>query len=87
MTSYAPPYALRRMTVTFGTDASAKAKRSLRAVLDNPSVLLVGPRQGKPGTSTNVTRGDVEATRAEANETRAAFIDASMSSTPASTCG
>ena len=47
---------------------------------DDPAVLLVGAGR-KPGTSTNVTSGTLNASHVRTN--RAAFSDASMSSVPA----
>ena len=48
MTQYAPPYALRVMTVSFGTVASANAQEQLGSMPDDAPVLLHGSWQ-KPG--------------------------------------
>ena len=84
MTSYAPPYALRVITVSFGTVASAVRVQQLRAVADDAAPLLLGARQ-EAGTSTNVTSGMLNASQVRTK--RAALFDASMSSTPARTLG
>ena len=73
------------MTVTLGTVASAKAKRSLRAVLDDAAVLLVGPGQETRARRRSVTSGMLK--QSQKRTKRAAFIDEWMSSTPARTAG
>ena len=45
ITQYAPPYALRVITVIFGTVASANAIQQFRSVLDDPAKFLLRPRQ------------------------------------------
>jgi hypothetical protein len=84
MTSYAPPYALRVMTVSFGTGRLAVGVQQLRAVLDDAAVLLADAGQ-EAGTSTKVTSGTLK--QSQVRTKRAALIDASMSSAPARTAG
>ena len=76
MTQYAPPYALRVMTVTFGTVASANANSSFAPCLMIPPYSWTVPGR-KPGTSSNVTSGMLNASQNRTN--RAPFTDASMS--------
>src|SRR5258708_23774191 len=64
MTQYAPPYALRVMTVIFGTVASAKAKSSFAPCLMMPPNSCWVPGR-KPGTSSNVISGILKASRSE----------------------
>ena len=72
------------MTVSFGTVASAYAYRSFAPLRMMPPCSCAVPGKN-PGTSTNVTSGMLNASQ---NRTkRAAFTDASMSSTPARTIG
>ena len=71
--------------MTFGHGRLGEREEQLRAVLDDAAVLLVGARAGSPGTSTKVTSGMLK--QSQKRTKRAAFIDASMSSTPASTAG
>src|SRR5205085_326827 len=56
ITSYAPPWALRVMTVIFGTVHSAYANSSLAPCLMMPPYSCAVPGM-KPGTSTKVTMG------------------------------
>ena len=56
MTTYAPPYALRVMTVSFGTVASANAYRSLAPRRMMPPHSWVVPGR-KPGTSQKHSSG------------------------------
>ncbi len=84
MTSYAPPYALRVMTVNFGTVASQYAYSSLAPCRMMPRCSWSTPGR-KPGTSTRVTSGMLK--QSQKRTKRAALSDASMSSTPASTSG
>ena len=84
ITQYAPPYALRVITVTFGTVASANANSSFAPWRMMPPYSCTVPGR-KPGTSSNVTSGMLNASQKRTK--RAAFTDASMSSVPASTAG
>ena len=84
MTTYAPPYALRVITVIRGTVASANAYRSFAPWRMIPPYSCSVPGR-KPGTSTNVTIGMLNASQNRTN--RDAFSLASMSSVPASTFG
>jgi hypothetical protein len=81
MTSYAPPYAFLVITVSFGTVASAYAYNSFAPWRMIPPHSCAVPGR-KPGTSTNVTSGMLNASQVRTK--RAALFDASMSSTPAS---
>jgi len=69
ITQYAPPYALRVMTVIFGTVASAKAKSNLAPCLMIPPNSCWVPGR-KPGNIFEGDERDVEGV-AEAHETRA----------------
>src|SRR4029079_17055008 len=80
MTSYAPPYALRVITASFGTVASQYAYSSLAPWRMIPPHSCSVPGR-KPGTSTNVTSGMLNASHVRTK--RAPFTDESMSSTPA----
>ena len=60
MTSYAPPYALRVMTVSFGHRRLAVGVQQLRAVADDPAVFLVDAGQ-EPGHVDERDQRDVEA--------------------------
>src|SRR4051812_12013995 len=84
MTTYAPPYALRVTICTRGTVDSQYAYSSFAPCRMMPPYSWSVPGR-KPGTSTNVTRGTLNASHVRTK--RAAFSDASMSSDPASTCG
>ncbi len=84
MTTYAPPYALRVMTVIFGTVASANAYSSLAPCRMMPPYSCAVPGRN-PGTSSNTTSGMLNASQNRTN--RAAFSLDSMSSVPASTFG
>ncbi len=68
--------------MTFGTVASANAKSSFAPCLMMPPYSWSVPGK-KPGTSTNVTSGMLK--QSQKRTKRAAFIEASMSSTPART--
>src|SRR5712675_1709057 len=76
MTSYAPPYALRVMTVSLGTVASAKAYSSLAPCLMMPPNSCAVPGR-KPGTSTNVRSGMLK--QSQKRTKRAALTEAAMS--------
>src|SRR6266550_440302 len=84
MTSYAPPYALRVITVSFGTVASQYAYSSLAPCLMMPPCSCATPGR-KPGTSSKVTSGTLNASQNRMK--RAPLADAALSSTPASTAG
>ena len=84
ITQYAPPYALRVMTVTFGTVASANANSSFAPCRMMPPYSCPVPGR-KPGTSSNVTSGMLNASQKRTK--RAPFTDASMSSVPARCAG
>src|SRR6266480_4960901 len=84
ITQYAPPYAFRVMTVTFGTVASANANSSFAPCLMMPPYSWTVPGR-KPGTSSKVTSGMLNASQNRTN--RAPFTEASISSVPASTAG
>ena len=84
MTSYAPPYAFRVITVSFGTVASANAYRSFAPWRMIPPHSCAVPGRN-PGTSTNVTSGTLKASHVRTK--RAALTEASMSRTPASAPG
>ena len=72
------------ITVSFGTVASAKAYRSFAPWRMIPPHSCSVPGR-KPGTSTNVTSGMLNASQVRTK--RAAFVEASMSSTPAREAG
>ena len=72
------------MTVTLGTVASQYAYSSLAPWRMIPPCSWPTPGK-KPGTSTNVTSGMLNASQKRTK--RAAFTEALMSSTPASTVG
>mmetsp|Transcript_28353 Transcript_28353/g.64521 ORF Transcript_28353/g.64521 Transcript_28353/m.64521 type:complete len:304 (-) Transcript_28353:74-985(-) len=72
------------MTVTFGTVASAYAKRSLAPFFMIPPCSWPVPGR-KPGTSTNVSRGMEKASQNRTN--RAAFSELDMSRHPARVWG
>src|SRR4026207_899424 len=57
MTSYAPPYALRVITVSFGTVASQYAYRSFAPCLMIPPHSCSVPGR-QPGTATGVAGGE-----------------------------
>ena len=80
MTTYAPPYAFRVITVIRGTVASANEYRSFAPWRMMPPYSCSLPGK-KPGTSTNVTIGMLNASHVRTK--RAALADESMSSTPA----
>ena len=84
ITQYAPPYALRVITVTFGTVASANAYSSFAPCRMMPPYSCTVPGRN-PGTSSKVTSGMLNASQKRTK--RAPFTDASMSSVPASTAG
>ena len=84
MTTYAPPYALRVITVIRGTVASANAYSSFAPWRMMPPYSCSLPGRN-PGTSTNVTIGMLNASQKRTN--RDAFSLASMSSVPPSTFG
>src|SRR6266516_3719777 len=84
MTRYAPPYALRVITVMRGTVASAYAYRSFAPWRMIPLYSCAAPGRN-PGTSTNVRIGMLNASQNRTN--REAFSLASMSSVPARTFG
>ena len=84
ITSYAPPYALRVITASFGTVASQYAYSSFAPWRMIPPHSCVVPGR-KPGTSTNVSSGMLNASQVRTK--RAALLDESMSSTPASERG
>ena len=69
MTQYAPPYALRVITVTFGTVASANANSSLAPCRMMPPYSCTVPGQ-EPGHVLERDERDVERV-AEAHEPRA----------------
>src|ERR1043166_2131260 len=75
MTQYAPPYAFRVMTVTFGTVASANAYSSFAPCRMMPPYSCTVPGRN-PGTSSNVTSGMLNASQNRTN--RAALTGASM---------
>ena len=75
----APPKALRRITVTLGTVASANACTSFEPWRITPSFSWREPGR-KPGVSTSTIRGRPKALQLRTN--RAAFCEASASSTP-----
>src|SRR6185312_15991076 len=79
MTSYAPPYALRVMTVSLGTVASQYANNNLAPCLMMPPCSCAVPGRN-PGTSSNVTSGMLNASQKRMK--RAPLSDAAMSSTP-----
>ena len=84
MTQYAPPYAFRVITVTFGTVASANAYSSFAPLRMMPPHSCTVPGRN-PGTSSKVTSGMLKASQ---NLTkRAPFTDASMSRQPARCAG
>src|SRR5712692_9142549 len=72
------------MTVIFGTVASANANSSFAPCLMIPPNSCCVPGR-KPGTSSKVTSGRLNASQKRTN--RAPFTEALMSSTPASTAG
>ena len=72
------------MTVTFGTVASAKAYSSFAPWRMMPPYSCTVPGR-KPGTSSNVTSGMLNASQKRTN--RAPLTDASMSSVPARCAG
>ena len=81
---YAPPYALRRISEIRGTVALQYAYSSLAPCRMMPPCSWSTPGR-KPGTSSSVTIGMLKASHICTK--RAAFSDASMSSTPARDCG
>jgi len=84
MATYAPPYALRRMTAIFGTVASAYAYKIFAPWRMMPRCSCDTPGR-KPGTSMNVMTGMLNASQKRTK--RAILSDASMSRHPASTRG
>ena len=84
ITQYAPPYALRVITVSFGTVASANAYSSFAPCRMMPPNSCWVPGRN-PGTSSKVTSGMLNASQNRTN--RAPFTEASMSSTPARCAG
>src|SRR5207247_528190 len=84
MTSYAPPYALRVITASFGTVASQYAYSSFAPWRMIPPHSCAVPGRN-PGTSTNVTSGMLKTSQVRTK--RAPLTDESMSSTPASERG
>src|SRR2546422_768567 len=84
ITSYAPPYAFRVITVSLGTVASEYAYRSFAPCRMIPPCSCAVPGRN-PGTSTNVTIGRLNASQKRTN--RPAFVLESMSSVPANTFG
>ena len=84
MTTYAPPYALRVITVIRGTVASVNAYSSFAPRRMIPPYSWFVPGR-KPGTSTKVSSGMLNASQNRTN--RAAFSQESMSSVPARTLG
>ena len=84
MAMYPPPYALRRMTVIFGTVASLNAYRSFAPCLMTPACSCSTPGR-YPGRSTNVMRGIPNASQNRMN--LAPLSEESTSSTPARTIG
>src|SRR5947208_842105 len=84
ITQYAPPYALRVITVSFGTVASLNAYSSFAPCRMIPPYSCAVPGR-KPGTSTNVTSGMLKASQKRTK--RAALTEALMSSAPAITFG
>ena len=80
MTQYAPPYALRVITVSFGTVASQNAKSSLAPCLMIPPYSCAVPGR-KPGTSSNVTMGILK--QSQKRTKRAPLSEALMSRHPA----
>src|SRR5258707_1233089 len=79
ITQYAPPYALRVITVSFGTVASLNAYRSFAPCRMMPPYSCVVPGRN-PGTSTKVTSGMLNESQKRTN--RAALSEALMSSDP-----
>src|SRR5439155_1748294 len=84
MTQYAPPYALRVMTVSFGTVASQYANSSFAPCLMIPPYSCAVPGRN-PGTSSKVTRGTLKQSQNRTN--RAPLSDALMSRQPARWAG